>query len=524
MDYLIPVERGSDWNQERAIASLPPGTRYTIAEHDPGELAEAVTDGVRQSPSELVFLACPDGWVDREPDTLRYLTDAAWNADLTYGPLIHWADGKPAWVQGQEHFCPNRLYRENYIPGVACVRKTAFLGAGGLTSGMWDLYVRMHEQGSHLKYVSEAVSARDNQTLDPSPVPAPKDVLATFYYQATPGTAYWRCLVPARHLPGQAIFNYPVRVQDEEGKLVLPQHAGAAVMQFTGDEAHYLLAKYLKEQGVRVLVEVDDNYAHWFPEHMKRAGWSHKIADTLKEVVTDDGKTVKMPVGYSVECHLETVKIADGVICTTPFLAAQYRKHNENVFVCGNHIDPQDWPALDKPDDGVFRIGWFASGSHRNDGALIEQALRWAYKQPNVEVVMMGVGATSNQPWWRDFSYKHIPWSPDFAVYRKLIQQFDVNLCPVVPTPWAQYRSDLKALEGAMSGALSVVSDVPPYADLEMPHVTRCKTPREFLRKIQWCVANRDLVREQALDQRAWTLEHRTIQKNISAWETAIAA
>lgn len=528
MDVLIPVEKGKEWNRERAT-TLPLNTRYTIAEYDAGEWVDAVNEGVKRSPSETVFLSAPDVQVSLDPDTLKYLDDLIWNADVTYGPLIHWADGKPRWMQGQEHFCPNRLYRENYIPGVACVRRDAFLEAGGLTSGMWDLYVRMHENGAHIKYVAEAVSARDAQPTDPSPAPEPKEVLATFYYQATPGTAYWRCLVPARHLPGQAVFNHPVRVQDDEGKLVLPQQEGAAIMQFTGDESHYLLTKHLQEKGTRVLIEVDDNYTRWFPEHMKRAGWARNVSDTLKEVPRDpedaEAGTVTVPHGYCVETHLETVKLADGVICTTPYLAKQYEKYNDNVYVAGNHIDPADWPDVHKPDDGIFRIGWFASASHRDDERLIERALVWAGKQKDVEIVMAGVGSSGpGRPWWNRFPYKHYAWSPDFAVYRTFISEFDVGLAPVVGTPWALCRSDLKVLEYGMSAAVSVVSDVPCYEHTGMPHMQRCKTPKDFLRAVQWACANRDEVREQGAECREWTLANRTIQANISQWHEALAA
>jgi len=527
MDYLVPVRRGAEWNRSRTL-NLPPGTRYTIAEYDEGEETDAVNDAVRRSPSEFVFLAGPDVWVNHDPDTLKYLEDLCWDADVTYGPLMHMIEDTPQWLQGKDHFCPNRLYRENYIPGVSCVRRTSFLEAGGLTSGMWDVYVRMHEAGGHIKHVGEAVSARDNQQLDPSPKPTPKDVLATFYYQATKGTAYWRCLVPARYLPGQAVFNFPDQIQDENGDLQTPQHAGAAIFQFTGDEGHYLLVKHMQEQGIRCLVEVDDNYAHWFPDHMKKAGWKATIKDTLSEMQRDpdnpEAGTVLVPNGYSVEAHLATVKMADGVIVTTPYLAKQYEKHNDNVYVCGNHIDPADWPELQKPDDGVFRVGWFASASHGKDGVLIERALTWLGKQPDTEIQMINVGASGNQPWWRTFPYTFKAWSPDFGVYRRFIQEFDVGLAPVVGTPWALCRSDLKALEYGMSAVLPVVSDVPCYAGLEMPHVHYCKTPKDFLRSVQWAYANQDEVREQALECREWTLENRSMEQNVDQWKVALAA
>jgi hypothetical protein len=526
VEALICVERGAEWDQARATR-FPIGTKYTVAEYDPGEYAEAVTYLARESSSDLLFLGGPDVWVNHDPDTLQYLGDLAWNADVTYGPLLHFHDGAPKWMQGKEHFCPNRLYRENYIPGVSCVKRESFLKAGGLTSGMWDLYVRMHEAGAHIKYVAEAISARDAQQLDPSPAPPRKELLATFYYQATPGTTYWRCLLPARYLPGQAIFNYPVQAQNDDGELVLPQQEGAAILQFTGDESHYLLVKFLQGQGVRVLVEVDDNYSSWFPQHMVKAGWKRTVQEVMREMPANPAEPeagmVTVPWGYCVETHLETVKQADGVICTTPFLAKQYRKHNENVYVCGNHIDPTDWPEVEKPDDGRFRVGWFASASHRDDGRLIEPALRWLGKQRDVEIVMVGVGSNGpKKPWWNQFPYKHVPWSPDFAVYRKMIQEFDVGLAPVVGSPWALCRSDLKALEYGMGATVPFVSDVPCYEGTEMPHLQRCKTPKDFLRAVQWAHANQDEVREQGGECREWTLENRTIQDNIGQWKLAL--
>ena len=75
-----------------------------------------------------------------------------------------------------------------------------------------------------------------------------------------------------------------------------------------------------------------------------------------------------------------------------------------------------------------------------------------------------------------------------------------------------------------MSAALPIVSDVPCYQHLEMPHVQRCKTPKDWLRAIQWCVANQDEVREQAQAVREWTLANRTVAGNIDQWETALAA
>lgn len=508
LTVVIPAERGRDWPRERAT-NLPTGTRYIIAEHDPGEWTEAVNDGVRAAETPLVFLSAPDVWVDQEPDTLAFLADLAWDADVTYGPLVVWENGAPSRMTAQAMFCPNRLYRENYLPSVGCVRRDRFLEAGGMRTGMWDLWVRLHQAGGRFKYVPEAASARDESYVDASVPPTPTRLDATFYYQATPGTAYWRCLLPARHLPGQAVFNLSER-QEKNGKLVLPQHEGAAVFQYAGDEAHYLVGRFLQEQGYRLLIEVDDNYVHWFPDVMRRAGWFKYVRDCPPTG------------GYSVEGHTRTVEMADGVIVTSQHLAKQYRRVNPHVFVCPNQIDPADWRDPVKPDDGVFRIGWFASRSHRSDARIVERALEWASRQPGVEVVLIGVGVTSAGKPWYPFRFRHVPWSNDFGVYRRFLQELDVGLAPVLATPWACSRSDLKALEYAMAGALPIVSDVPPYEGCEVPGIVHCPDAKAFLRAVQWAVVNKDEVRQLAREARDYVLAERTVEANIDLWREAV--
>ncbi len=499
---VIPAERGSEWNRDRAT-NLAPGTQYLICEHDPGNFHEAINDGVKAAQTELVVLSASDVWFELQPDCCEFLTDLCWNADVTYGSTVKWEDGEPRYMMESGWFCPHRLSRENYLPQIACVRRDKFLEGGGITSGFWDLWSRLDHQGARFKYVQEAMTARDGTYEDPSPMPEPHEVLATFYHQSTPGTTYWRCLLPCRELPAQAIFSGPVRMGNDEGKLILPQHQGTAIFQFTGSEEALALIRWMRSEGIRVLVEVDDNYTRWFPWQMKPAGWGKKIGDAP----------------FTVEGHLETVKEVDGVITASEYLASQYRPYNDHVFVCPNQIDPSDWDDPVKPDDGKFRIGWFASGSHKGDGELIRRGLEWASRQPDVEVTLVGLGAVNGKPIY-DFPFRHVPWSNDFGVYRKFISELDVGLAPVIGSPWALCRSDLKTLEYGAAQALPLASDVPPYAAVDVP---KAKTARDFLREIQALVSDRDGTRERARKWREYVLKERTVKANIGLWREAVA-
>jgi glycosyltransferase involved in cell wall biosynthesis len=323
--------------------------------------------------------------------------------------------------------------------------------------------------------------------------------LATFYCQATPITTYLRCELPARYLPGK-VARECVLAQTEDD-FFFPQHEGAAVFQFAGDATWALTIHGLQAKDIRVLIESDDNYFATAPT-MKRTGWVHKI-----------GKG-----DHSLEGHRSILKWADGCIVTTEHLAKQYRKHNPNVYVAPNSVDPIDWPTPEKPDDGILRIGWFASNSHGDDAKLVERALEWASRQKDVEVVTMGMNPT----WWK-FRRKHIEWQ-DLPAYREALHELDVGVAPIKATPWALCRSDLKALEYSMGGAVPVLSDVAPYAlwqDGE--NCLKAKDAKGFYHLIRHLVTNRDEAKNLASAAKRYVLAERTTQAQIGRWRDAIS-
>jgi len=92
---------------------------------------------------------------------------------------------------------------------------------------------------------------------------------------------------------------------------------------------------------------------------MKRAAW---------------GEHIRGEQATSVQGHRWIVEHAYGVIVTTRALEAEYRRLNDNVHVCRNSIDPDDWPKPSGRDE-TFRIGWYASNSHDRDAPMVAKAL-----------------------------------------------------------------------------------------------------------------------------------------------------
>lgn len=331
---------------------------------------------------------------------------------------------------------------------------------------------------------------------------------ATWWAQREGGNWYWRCTIPSRHLPGQVLSLRYDDLREYDGHIVMPRHrGGAAVWSYAGNATRGILMRAQQQAGLRVLMEVDDNYLISSPPVPKGGtDWQFK----LDKVSGSDR--------HSHEAHEKLARFADGIIVTTETLAAAYRKVNEHVYVCRNSVDLDDWEEPEKPNDGIFRVGYAASHSHWFDANDVQRALHWAAEQPGVQVVMLGLN-----PGW-SFNYTHVPWTKDLAGYRKSLQVIDLGLCPLREGPWADSKSDIKLMEYAMSGAASVVADRPPYQDwVDSPEALTARTPKDFLKQVKWAVANQDGVREIAQAAKERILRERTIQHEIHKWAEAVA-
>lgn len=516
---LIPFLEGNNEDYlKQTIQSIPYGVPYIVARNT-GEMAEAMNEALTAIDTEfLMTFGADDVLLD---GCVEMLESLAWDADVCYPSMILTTEDLQGYLgtfQAQP-FCPQRLHRWNFVSGGSLLRTEKVREVGGWRQlrGLedWELYVRMCDAGARFKPVPECafvyrqVEGSRNKGLSGSKEDwradlgiEPEPVQATFYYQATPQTTYWRCQLPARYLPAVCIPE--VEVHADEEHLHLPDQEGdVAVFQFPGDQFRAAVtALVMPAAGVRTIVETDDNYLT-SARHRKRQGWVR---------TPDQGP-------HSLQGHAWIVGRCNAVIVTTESLARQYRKVNPNVYVCPNQIEPSDWAQTEKLDDGVLRIGWFASRSHSRDAPLVARALEWAAGQKDVEIVTMGL-----DPSWK-FPRRHVPWSNDLGTYwRMMTELLDVGVAPIVETPWSVCRSDLKALEYAHAGALPILSESPPYGDWKDGEgCWKATDAKGFLDRIRWCVQHRDEVKQMAARAREYVLAERTVEKNIWRWQEAIA-
>lgn len=350
------------------------------------------------------------------------------------------------------------------------------------------------------------------EIVDPNPMlerGPEEDCVATFWHQATPGTTYWRCLVPARHLPAQTLPFLPTDLAEKDGVPYLPRQRGdTAIWQFLGDENRSKVALAMGQiHGTRTLMEVDDNYlrqASYVRKLGSRLPWANTVAEAR-----ETGRS------YSHEMHRFLATQVEGIICATDYLADRYADYNDNLWVCPNSVDPDDWQYDREPHD-AFRIVYYGSPTHVADTPLVTKALKWAARQPGVEVWTVGF---TNPAW--SFPHQSVPWGSDLVEARKHLFKFDLGIAPLKGDEWSNGKSDVKTLEYAMAGVCPLVSNAVPYRSLlHIPDLVIDDNGWEDA--IRYFVKNQDLARQRAAEVKDWVLEERTIQSNVHLWREAI--
>jgi len=365
---------------------------------------------------------------------------------------------------------------------------------------------------------------------------ASADPVAT-WWRARPeslaGTDDWRCRIPARHLPGTG----PLSLESHDP--ITDQRGDVAIWQLPG-EADALEAMHKQKQaGIRVLIDADDC----------------QLGGDTFDIFLYPFSASPRAIREWQSRHKAAVKLADALVVSTPSVARSYSFWNQNAYICPNSIDPDDWPAPVKPDDGIFRIGFAGTDYHLDDLELVKSALAWASEQDGVEVLLLGADPTGytkaecesrnrllsgrgkrggealshyskheaararRLASWQ-FEHRRIPILP-LREYRRALAVLDVGLAPLADLRWNRSRSDSKAIDYALNLALPVCADAAAYEWWRDKPMPLARDADHFLELVQWCVANRDEVRELAGQARAYVLAERTIEGNVWRWREA---
>ena len=265
-----------------------------------------------------------------------------------------------------------------------------------------------------------------------------------WYRAALPATALGADWVGVRGAPPELRFvtGDNGRVRDLED---LFGYDVVVVQQPRGRE-WVALIRDLQARGVRVLYEIDD----LLDAVRKTAGHEHAKAFDRQWVVASE----------------MAMRVCDGVICSTAFLARRYASVNPQVSVCRNGLDLRRYDLTRLPRETVT-IGWAGGAGHEAAVKPWLPAVREVLRA-RPQARFMTVGAPYAELLEDEFGPERAIALPfgQLEAYPAAMSNFDVALAPAAPANFFRAKSDLRWLEASALG-IPVVADPGVYPDVE---------------------------------------------------------
>jgi glycosyltransferase involved in cell wall biosynthesis len=296
----------------------------------------------------------------------------------------------------------------------------------------------------------------------------PGVVNVLYYPVQTPGSAFYRCVLPALAL------NRGTAVRAHLSHHRIPAEAlNYDVIVFQIDHSPHTRAftQNLQNMGKKVVFEIDDAFAHLSPTQPQYAGYS--TPERQAEVRA-------------------MMQQADAVTVSTNALRDLYEKDCRRIAVIPNMIDVPLWPRAIPHRTGQFRVLWAGSPSHDDDLAMIYHALeRFSTQSTGIHFIFFGSAPQGLAIPARNV--KVLPFA-SFVDYPDLLAgvQADVALAPLVPSTFNRCKSNVKALEYMATGYPVIASNVEPYQFIcNGKDGMLFKNPEELLSMLQVAYNNR---------------------------------
>lgn len=265
---------------------------------------------------------------------------------------------------------------------------------------------------------------------------------------------------------------------------------------FSNMGAFYRAMKYFKEKGIVTVLDLDD---YWKLDSHHPQYLTNKIYH-LDKIVIDN------------------IKMFDYITTTTPIFAGEIKKHNPNVVVLPNAINPEDERfKIEKSKSDFIRVGMVMGSTHEHDMKLMDGLVNRLPQsvKDKIQIVLCGFDTRGKSTfidpntrekkvvplkpietvWYRyekfltdnysivSDNYKkflhefmkdaYFPgeehehyrrfWTKDMDHYYSHYNNCDILLAPLETKDFNKMKSQLKAIECCFSHTALIASDFGPY-------------------------------------------------------------
>jgi hypothetical protein len=281
-----------------------------------------------------------------------------------------------------------------------------------------------------------------------------------------------------------------IAAEDWELKTGIVPDCDIVVIQRPSSIKAPAIVRYLKSQGIRVVIEIDDDFRSLTSRNQ---AWHHY----QKHAREKNGN------GQSVAAMTKAISLADKVIVSTPALAAAY-----STDVVVENCIPESFLSTPRFPDPMS-LGWSGSMSvHQGDLKVVGLGVRDALKTTGWNFRVVGESRGVAEELALEGPLPETGWV-SMSSYRVHVATLTAGIAPLADDAFNRSKSWLKTLEYGALGVPCVASDLPEYNRLGIGAIARKpKMWRSLLTKVMLDEDFRaDLIREGRSIAEQWTYE-----------------
>lgn len=296
--------------------------------------------------------------------------------------------------------------------------------------------------------------------------------------------------------------------------------ADVVVFHRPNDDRSLEIAKLLRKQGKKIVMDNDDTY-----KNVDGKKW----VEILKKV----------------DHHLDEFgHFADLITCSTEYLADEYRKLNKNVVVLPNCIDPDVWPEPLKNEGDKVRIGFVGSVTTSNDYGPIKETILELNKRSDIQLVVFGLPIQNDTTklvvqerykeeydFWQSLN---VEWHPivQMSEYVETLNglRLDLMVIPRKDDYFNRCKSNLKFLEASMLEipviAQGFSDGLSPYQvnSEDSKHMVVVTDNSKWLENIDMLIMDKESRQKMGKDAHDYVLENYDINNHVHLWTESYQA
>ncbi len=307
-----------------------------------------------------------------------------------------------------------------------------------------------------------------------------------------------------------------------ENKSRAAQAADVVVFHRPDDPKKLELARLLKKQGKKIVMDNDDTYRDIGGIRLNEYFNKERVEKGLANIN-------KVMDAFSLEADLITV--------STEFLAEEYRKLNQNVVVLPNYIDPFYFDEPLRNETDIVRIGVTGSIGMSSDIDVLNPIFKHYEHDPRVRLVFFSLPkdpqlnpfvANAYKDEYNFLDSTNVEWHATVNMdkyYDKLNSlKLDMMIIPRTDSYFNRCKSNLKFIESSMFEIPIVAQG---FADGKSPyqvnpedakHMVIVEDNSKWIEEIEKLIADKELRLKMGKEAKEYVLKNYNIEDHAHKW------